>query len=92
MTAEEYKNSLKELMEIPGVGRSVADDLIQLGVKKVSDLKNKSAERLYHKSNREAGTVQDKCLLYTFRCAIYYASNAKHDEEKLKWWNWKDKD
>jgi hypothetical protein len=29
-------------------------------------------------------------MLYTFRCAVYYASNTKHDSEKLKWWNWKD--
>jgi hypothetical protein len=20
---------------------------------------------------------------------VYYASNAEHDPEKLKWWNWK---
>ncbi len=90
MTAEEYKQCLKELMGIPGVGRSVADDLIQMGIKKVNDLKDKDADRLYHKSNREAGVVQDKRLLYTFRCAIYFASNTTHDEEKLKWSNWKD--
>jgi predicted RecB family nuclease len=83
MTAEEYKTAVKDLMIIPGVGRSVADDLIQMGIKKVSDLKDKNAERLYLKSNREAGVVQDRCLLYT--------SNEKHDAEKLKWWNWKDK-
>jgi len=28
-------------------------------------------------------------VLYTFRCAVYYASNSNHDPEKLKWWNWK---
>jgi hypothetical protein len=91
MTAEEYNDSVKNLMVIPGVGRAVADDLIQMGIKKVSDLKDKDPERLYHKSNRQAGIVQDRCLLYTFRCAIYFASNTKHDEEKLKWWTWKDK-
>ncbi|MCI9110313.1 MAG: Pathogenicity locus, partial [Bacilli bacterium] len=25
-----------------------------------------------------------------FRMAVYYASNEKHDKEKLKWWYWKD--
>jgi hypothetical protein len=29
-------------------------------------------------------------MLYVFRTAVYYASNSKHDPEKLKWWNWKD--
>ncbi|NQU25233.1 MAG: pathogenicity locus, partial [Candidatus Nealsonbacteria bacterium] len=28
--------------------------------------------------------------LYVFRCAVYFASNATHDAELLKWWNWKD--
>jgi hypothetical protein len=29
-------------------------------------------------------------VLYVFRCAVYYASNSVHDQERLKWWNWKD--
>ncbi|MBK7149391.1 MAG: pathogenicity locus [Bacteroidetes bacterium] len=90
MTADEYKQAVKELMTIPAVGRTVADDLIQLGIKKVSDLKGLKAERLYSRSNRAAGLVQDKCLLYTFRCAIYFASNENHEPEKLLWYNWKE--
>jgi hypothetical protein len=31
----------------------------------------------------------DRCVLYTFRCAVYYASNRNHTPSKLKWWNWK---
>ncbi|MFN8323812.1 MAG: helix-hairpin-helix domain-containing protein [Chitinophagales bacterium] len=89
MTAEEYNKSVKELMTIPGVARSIADDLIQLGIKKVSDLKDKDPERLYSKSNRQAGIIQDKNVLYMFRCAVYFASNETHDTEKLKWSNWK---
>jgi hypothetical protein len=91
MTAEDYNKAVKELTQIPCVGRDVADDLIQMGVKKVSDLQDKDAERLYHKSNRQAGTIQDRNLLYTFRCAVYFASNEKHDAEKLKVKSWKDK-
>ena len=91
MTAEAYKQAVKELTQIPGVGRSIADDLIQMGITKVSDLKNKDADRLYHKSNRQAGVVQDRLLLYTLRCAVYFASNEKHEPEKLKWSNWKEK-
>ncbi|NMB56563.1 pathogenicity locus, partial [Candidatus Beckwithbacteria bacterium] len=33
--------------------------------------------------------TQDRCLLYVFRCAVYYAKGGR-DPEKLKWWNWKD--
>ena len=91
MTADAHKQAVKELTQIPGVGRSIADDLIEMGITKISDLNGKDAMRLYNKSNRQVGVVQDRCLLYVFRCAIYFASNEKHEEEKLKWWNWKDK-
>jgi hypothetical protein len=38
---------------------------------------------------RENGP-QDRCLLYVFRCAVYYASTARPSPAKLRWWNWKD--
>lgn len=90
MTKEQ---SLNELMTIPGIGKSLANDLWNIGIKTISDLKNQDPESLYDLSNRFAATVQDRCVLYTFRCAVYYASTpkSKHNPEKLKWWNWKDK-
>ena len=81
----------KELIKIPGVGKSIARDLVNIGIKSISDLKGKDPGKLYDKSNKFAGVVQDRCLLYVFKCAVYFASTRKHDPEKLKWWNWKDK-
>lgn len=81
---------LKDLQVIPGIGKSIAEDLYNIGITKVSDLKNKNPEKLFDASNKFAGVVQDRCLLYTFRCAVYYASSTKHDPKLLKWWNWKD--
>lgn len=91
MTEQAYKKAIKELTVIPGVGKSIADDLVKLGITKVPDLKNKNPEKLYDKSNQLRGVVQDRCLLYVFRCAVYFASNAEHETDKLKWWNWKEK-
>ena len=82
--------ALKELMQIPGVGKSIANDLYNIRIKSIADLKNQSPEELYHFSNKYAGVVQDRCLLYVFRCAVYYATEKVHHPEKLKWWNWKD--
>jgi hypothetical protein len=84
---------IKELTIIPGVGKSIANDLWNIGIFKVSDLIDKDPEILYDLSNRFAGIVQDRCLLYVFRCAVYYAQTPvqKQDKEKLKWWYWKDK-
>lgn len=83
---------MKDLLQIPGVGKSIAQDLLNIGIHSVSDLKGKDPEELYQKSNSHAGVVQDRCLLYTFRCAVYFAntSGPERDPEKLKWWNWKD--
>jgi len=87
-----YKESIKELKQIPGVGISIANDLWNIGITSIKDLKNKDPEVLYHQSNKYAGVVQDRCLLYVFKCAVYYSETpiAKRDAEKLKWWNWKD--
>jgi len=84
--------SVKELTSIPGVGKSIANDLWNIGIFKVSDLIDKDPEILYDLSNRYTGVVQDRCLLYVFRCAVYYAQTPEHerDNDKLKWWNWKD--
>jgi hypothetical protein len=92
MIASKQK-SLKELMEIPGVGKSIAVDLWDIGIRNISDLKGHDPDLLFDLSNNFAGVIQDRCLLYVFRCAVYYANTEKtaHEAEKLKWWNWKDK-
>ncbi len=82
---------MTDLIEVPGIGKSIKQDLQKLGIKQVEDLKNKDPQALYNKLCELENKPLDRCLLYTFRCAVYYASHAKHDPVKLKWWNWKDK-
>ncbi|HEX9132414.1 MAG TPA: helix-hairpin-helix domain-containing protein [Ktedonobacteraceae bacterium] len=81
---------LREFRQVPGVGKSIAEDLWNLGLRAVSDLKNQDPEDLYLRLCAFQGTHVDRCMLYVFRCAVYYASNDIHDPELLKWWNWKD--
>lgn len=81
---------LKALQEIPGIGPSLAQDLITLGIQSVPDLKGRNPQALYDQLSALEGH-QDPCVLYTFRCAVYYASHTKHDPDLLKWWNWKDR-
>jgi hypothetical protein len=85
------ENAIKDLKQIPGVGISIATDLWDIGIRSVADLKQKDPQQLYDASNHFAGTVQDRCLLYVFRCAVYYAETPlqEREPEKLKWWNWK---
>jgi len=83
---------LKEFRQIPGVGKTIAEDLWNLGLRSVSNLENQDPEALYTKLCAYQGTHVDRCMLYVFRCAVYYASNDVYDAELLKWWNWKDVD
>lgn len=75
------------------MGKSIANDLVNIGIYQIADLKNKDPEELYHLSNQFAGCIQDRCLLYVFKCAVYFAATPPllQEPEKLKWWNWKDR-
>ena len=88
------EESIKELCKIPGVGKVVAHDLLSLGFQSISDLKGQNPEEMYIRHNDNKGSVQDICMLYTFRCAVYFAETpkTKQESEKLKWWNWMDKE
>ena len=90
MDAPRFAPKVDELQTIPGVGPSIAADLRMLGIRKVTDLKGRDPKVLYDALSVLTDTRQDPCVLYTFRCAVYYASHIRHDPEKLKWWNWKD--
>lgn len=85
------EQSIKDLRQIPGVGISIANDLWNIGIKNVQALKGKDPDKLYDQSNAYAGMIQDRCLLYVFKCAVYYAETPpeRREPEKLKWWNWK---
>ena len=80
-----------ELLEIPGVGKSIANDLHRLGVHSINDLLDANPEALYERLMLQTGCHIDRCILYVFRCAVYFASEPQPDSEKLKWWNWSDK-
>ncbi len=78
------------LQVIPGVGPSIAIDLRELGIHQVSDLRGRSPEAMYDRLIALRGAHQDRCLLYVFRCAVYFASTARPRRVLLDWWRWKD--
>ena len=76
---------------IPGVGPSLTSCLEDLGFQQPSDLVGRDPQEMYDDLMGLRGQHIDRCVLYVFRCAVYYASQPVHEPELLKWWNWKDR-
>lgn len=80
-----------DLTTIPGVGPALESCLLELGIRAVTDLRERDPDRLYDDLCRLRGEREDPCVKYAFRCAVYFASNEVHEPALLQWWNWKDR-
>ena len=87
----EAKGKEGGLESIPGIGPSLAADLRLIGIDRPSFLKGQDPEKLYRQLEKVTGRHQDRCVLYTFRCAVYFVNVKKHDAKFLNWWMWSDK-
>ena len=85
------RSGMNPLEVIPGIGPSMAEDLNDLGIFALTDLEGKDPSAMYDELNRLRGVRNDPCVLYVFRCAVYFAETKDPDPELLKWWNWKDR-
>lgn len=88
--SENTKLSKNDLKNIPGVGKNMEQHFFNIGIFTIDDLIEKNPEELFLKDCSVKGFQDDRCVLYVFRLAVYYANNSVREPEKLKWWNWKD--
>ena len=65
--------------------------LLALGIGCIADLRDADPEELYRRECLMKGFQEDRCALYVWRLAVYYAEHETHEPEKLKWWYWKDR-
>lgn len=79
-----------DLRRIPGVGPDLARHLVRLGCASVADLKGRDPEAMYAADCRLHGGRVDRCVLYVYRLAVYFAENEHPDPAKLHWRHWKD--
>jgi len=79
-----------DLTRIPGVGPKLAMALEELGCRCVVDVAGRDPQQMYDELCRLRGEHIDRCVLYVFRCAVYYAERKRHDPKLLQWWNWSD--
>lgn len=78
------------LTVIPGIGKNMEQHLKNIGICCVEELVGADPEELYLRDALFHGRPSDRCMLYVYRCAVYYANTEDRDPELLKWWNWKD--
>ncbi len=81
-----------DLITIPNVGKKTKESLMNIGITCVEDLIGKNPEALYAEDCLAECCKIDRCQLYLYRMAVYYAEHTEWEPEKLKWWYWKDKE
>jgi len=79
------------LTTIPNIGPKLAVMLTEVGVRRVEDLVGRDAEAMFLELCAVRGPV-DRCVLYTFRSAVYFAEHPGVDPKTLKWWDFKARD
>jgi hypothetical protein len=80
-----------ELTKIPGIGKNMAEHLIDLGFPTIESLKGQSPEDIYAADCKAKGAPLCRCVLYCYRLAVYYADHDGHlPTDKRNWGDWKD--
>ncbi|GAI18071.1 unnamed protein product [marine sediment metagenome] len=81
-------SSLQELEQIPGVGKTIAQDMQNIGIHSIDALKGRQAE-LYDRLCEFKASPVDRCMLYVFN---WLYTMAKYDIPDTSDENdWKDK-
>ena len=80
-----------DLIQIPSIGKNMAEHLIQAGYPDISSLKGQDPQEVYARDCRAQGVQVDRCALYCYRLAVHFAdNNGQLPPDKPNWWNWKD--
>lgn len=86
-----HPKTFTHLQDLPGIGKSIEKDLINLGYNKPADLRDADPSDMYGRWRHQKG-IKEKCMLYVFRCAVHVVNTPpeKITEEEMNWWYWKD--
>jgi hypothetical protein len=79
---------LRLLIDLRGVGPSIAANLNQLGVFTVPQLAACDGRELYDRLCAHTGVRQDPCVEDTFVCAVAQARDPHLPAEQKNWWYW----
>ena len=82
MAKKTFKN-VKELGDLPNIGKSITGDLKLLGIHKPEDLRGKDAFTFYDTLCSLTGKRQDPCVIDVFMSAISFVNGGP----ALPWWH-----
>jgi hypothetical protein len=72
------------LEQIPNIGRSIAQDLREIGIQTPDALRSENAQTVYEALCMKRGVRQDPCVLDTFMAAIDFMNGAP----PTPWWHY----
>ena len=82
---------MTDLTKIPGIGKNMAQHLMDAGYPDIQSLQRQNPEEIYTKDCLLKGARVDRCALYCYRLAVCYADNGgQMPPDKQNWWDWKD--
>lgn len=76
------RTNIKRLIDIPNVGKAIAQDLGELGIKQAADLIGKDPYQMYEQLCVNTGRRHDPCVLDIFIAAVTYMEGGP----AKKWW------
>lgn len=74
---------VRQLTDLPNIGKAMADDLRLLGIREPAQLKGKSPFELYERLCRLTGQRQDPCVLDVFMSVTVFMAG----KPPRPWWD-----
>lgn len=78
----------RTFQQLGSVGPATAGDLVQLGFRRVDELRGQDARELYAQMCALTGTRQDPCVEDVFRCVIAQAEHPDLPARLQQWHHW----
>jgi Pathogenicity locus len=83
-SSKKQRTDITKLEDVPNIGKSIADDLRQLGVRSPGDLRGRDPYQLYEELCEVTGQRHDPCLLDTFIAAVRFMEGGPNKP----WWKY----
>ncbi|MEI3579851.1 MAG: helix-hairpin-helix domain-containing protein [Acutalibacteraceae bacterium] len=71
---------------MPGIGPNIEVDLEAIRIISLPYFPGRNPEERYRLDCLHKGYEEDRCQLYVYRLAVYYAATPDPHPDRLRWW------